>query len=655
MTISPVRKSLSVSQRLWTLGGAALVGIGSMLAVSWYENVQVDVGLRRANEIQATVNKVTAMQLAGTDLGLAAMDTIVDRGERVVHPDRLQIMNDAVATLTGNAGDMRNLAAELGETNLTSTYDADVVVLRKLVVTDLKTLVETGADEDAFDKIDDAIDAASDHIKGLFEKLATDGSDRAKQRVDEANALASGSLYYQITLGLIALLIMAALQVIHGGSIRRGIDAVRLSMQRIIDGNYAQAVDGTARGDEIGDMARATDVFRMAAVEKQALEARGESDRQRSDEERRARETAKLADDQAINSAVTALAHGLNRLSDGDLTVTIDEPFRDDLDRLRADFNQATTRLQQVMQNISADTRSIGANSAQMRAAADDLAKRTEQQAAALEETSAALDEITATVRNATQRAEEVGNMVEHTRESTEKSDRVVSDAMAAMERIEGASREIGTIINVIDEIAFQTNLLALNAGVEAARAGEAGKGFAVVAQEVRELAGRAAGAAKDIKTLIAKSSQEVKSGGALVTAAGSALRDIGEDVIKINEHVKSIVTSAREQSTGIGEINSAIGQMDQMTQKNAAMVEETNAASHTLASDAENLARLVAQFRIVDGQVVRKTPQAATAASQPKHSPARNLLSRVAGAFNNGSAALKVSPSPAASNWEEF
>jgi methyl-accepting chemotaxis protein len=234
-----------------------------------------------------------------------------------------------------------------------------------------------------------------------------------------------------------------------------------------------------------------------------------------------------------------------------------------------------------------------------MRSAADDLAKRTEQQAASLEETSAALDQITATVRNATDRCRgsraDGGPHPPECRRSPISSSR---DAMAAMERIEGASREIGKIINVIDEIAFQTNLLALNAGVEAARAGEAGKGFAVVAQEVRELAGRAAGAAKDIKTLIGRSGAEVKIGGELVTAAGEALREIGEDVSRIDEHVKSIVTSAREQSVGLNEINTAISQMDQVTQKNAAMVEETNAASHTLAQDADNLIQLIRRSR---------------------------------------------------------
>ena len=654
MTNSTVRRNLSVGQRLWTLGGAAFIGFGSMLAIGWYENMQVDTGLRRADEIQQSVNRINDMRLANLTLVLAAMDTIVDKDEKTVQPERLKGIADSLAALSSGSKEMSLLADELKAGDLLKSYDSDVGGLRQAVQVDLKALVEQGAPDAEFDKIDDRIDAAGEKLTTTLDKFANDGTEVARRRVEHANETSHNSLLIQIALGIIAILTMAALQYVHGGSIRRGIAAVRESMLRILNGDLASDVTGKERGDEIGEMARAAESFRLAAIEKKDLEARTETDRQRSDAERRERESAKLADAEALSAAVTALAQGLTRLANGDLTASIDQPFREELERLRQDFNQTAMRLRQAMDDIALNSTSIQANSRQMRAAADDLAKRTEQQAASLEETSAALDEITATVRNATSRAEEVGNMVSHTRQNTEKSDAIVGDAMAAMERIEGASREIGTIINVIDEIAFQTNLLALNAGVEAARAGEAGKGFAVVAQEVRELAGRAAGAAKDIKTLIGKSGAEVKIGGELVTAAGEALRQIGEDVLRIDGHVKSIVTSAREQSVGLNEINTAISQMDQVTQKNAAMVEETNAASHTLATDAENLTQLVRQFNIGEGMNARQTPREAPAASHPKPSPARRLLGKVAGAFTGGAAA-RTFASPAGDNWEEF
>ena len=654
MTNSAVRKSLSVSQRLWTLGGAALIGFGTMLGVGWYENTRIDAGLRRASEIQASVDRINDMRLANLTMVLAAMDIIVDKDDKAVAPERIKLIADSLAALSNGSKDIRLLADEINAGALLKNYDTDVAEMGKAIQTDLVVMVQQGASDAEFDKIDDTIDGAGEELTKTLDKLAADGTAFARRHVQTANAISQRALFLQIGLGLLAILTMGVLQYIHGGSIRRGIAAVSESMRRIMSGDLTSAVAEKARGDEIGDMARAADAFRLAAIEKRDLEAQSQNDRQRSDAEHRAREAAKLADAEALNAAVSALGAGLTRLSAGDVTVTIEQPFREELERLRLDFNQTTATLRKAMSDIAVNSSSIEANSRQMRAAADDLAKRTEQQAASLEETSAALDQITATVRNATNRAEEVGHMVSHTRENTAKSDVVVGDAMAAMQRIEGASREIGKIINVIDEIAFQTNLLALNAGVEAARAGEAGKGFAVVAQEVRELAGRAAGAAKDIKALIGKSGDEVKIGSELVTAAGEALRQIGEDVLRIDEHVKSIVTSAREQSVGLNEINTSISQMDQVTQKNAAMVEETNAASHTLAVDAENLTQLVKQFKIGEGMSARQTPREATATSHSRPSPARSLIGKVAGAFNGGAAAKAIA-SPAGDNWEEF
>jgi methyl-accepting chemotaxis protein len=199
--------------------------------------------------------------------------------------------------------------------------------------------------------------------------------------------------------------------------------------------------------------------------------------------------------------------------------------------------------------------------------------------------------------------------MVSETKTSAGKSGEIVRNAVAAMSRIEDSSSRIGQIIGVIDEIAFQTNLLALNAGVEAARAGEAGRGFAVVAQEVRELAQRSANAAKEIKTLISNSAAEVGNGVSLVRSTGDALVEIEALVNKVNDHVNSIATAAREQATGLQEINTSVNHMDQMTQQNAAMVEETTAASQTLAAESNQLRTLLSNFRL--GQSQAAAPRA--------------------------------------------
>ncbi len=345
--------------------------------------------------------------------------------------------------------------------------------------------------------------------------------------------------------------------------------------------------------------------------------------------------------------AVDELAAGLTALSDGDLTVRIEKPFIPALEQIRVDFNRALVKLGNAMQTVGENAKGIAAGSDEVRQASDSLAKRTEQQAAAVEETAAALEEISRTVIDSARRAEEAGHLVADTRRDAEHSGAVVRNAVGAMDQIETSSKEISNIIGVIDDIAFQTNLLALNAGVEAARAGEAGKGFAVVAQEVRELAQRSATAAKEIKTLISTSSEHVRRGVGLVGDTGKALEQIIRQVEQINGNVAAIVEASREQSTGIREISNAVNSMDQNTQQNAAMVEETTAASHNLAREAEALRDLLAKFRFGQHSSLRMTE--ARPDAQPA-SPARKLMATVARATSGGAAAAQATDS-----WEEF
>ncbi|MBP2233961.1 methyl-accepting chemotaxis protein [Sinorhizobium kostiense] len=346
---------------------------------------------------------------------------------------------------------------------------------------------------------------------------------------------------------------------------------------------------------------------------------------------------------------VDQLAAALTQLSNGDLTQNLTTPFIPSLEKLRIDFNAAMEKLRTAMQAVAENASGIAAGSQQIQSASDDLSRRTEQQAASVEETAAALEEITTTVTDTSRRAEEAGQLVRKTRENAEHSGKVVRSAIEAMGKIENSSSEISNIIGVIDEIAFQTNLLALNAGVEAARAGDAGKGFAVVAQEVRELAQRSAKAAKEIKDLITDSNAHVKSGVALVGETGTVLDAIVSQVQQVNGNVEAIVEAAREQATGIKEINEAVNTMDQGTQQNAAMVEESTAAAHSLAREAEALFQLLGQFNIGNSVTSRQTRVTeATAASKPVASPARLMATKVAAAFH-GNAAV------ASDNWESF
>jgi methyl-accepting chemotaxis protein len=335
-------------------------------------------------------------------------------------------------------------------------------------------------------------------------------------------------------------------------------------------------------------------------------------------------------------------------LANGDLVSRIETPFMPTLEKVRVDFNQSIEKLESAMRVIAHNANGIAAGAGQTSAASDELARRTEQQAAAVEETAAALEEITQTVTDSARRAEEAASLVAQTKSGAEHSGAVVRKAVDAMGEIDKSSREISNIISVIDDIAFQTNLLALNAGVEAARAGDAGKGFAVVAQEVRELAQRSAKAAKEIKTLITTSSTQVKNGVTLVDETGRALETIVSQVSSIDANVAAIVVAAREQATGLKEINKAVNSMDQNTQQNAAMVEETTAASRSLANEAESLRELLTQFRF--GQQSSVTVPLKRPDARPTASPAPVSKARAFRA-NGGRTSAAVAPD----NWEEF
>jgi methyl-accepting chemotaxis protein len=463
-----------------------------------------------------------------------------------------------------------------------------VPALEKMQADSEKLVDVTAKRQKDFDAAKTKIDANWVQLTGFAEKQKVNaGNERVQANTISISAMIAGVV--------IAAISGAALV----ATLKGPIGQITAAMRKIAGGLLETNINGETRADEIGDMARALSVFKENALSKIRIENQSASERAAAEQERSRNDAEKQATDAQIEFAVNALADALGRLSQGDLSFQIDHPFAGKMEKLRIDFNESLTRLQDTMNQIRGNAMSIQHNAGTMHTSTEELSRRTEAQAASLEETAAAVDEITVTVRSTAERAQEANQIVADTKRSADDSAIVVDNAVGAMKRIEQASRQIEQIIDVIDEIAFQTNLLALNAGIEAARAGEAGRGFTVVAMEVRELAQRSSGAAKEIKELINKSTTEVSKGAVHVEQTGTVLAHISKQIVTISQHVDTITTATRDQSSALHNVNGTVNQMDQMTQKNAAMVTQASDVSQNLAHEANNLMALVGQFRI--------------------------------------------------------
>ncbi|GAA4219816.1 hypothetical protein GCM10022253_22420 [Sphingomonas endophytica] len=388
-------------------------------------------------------------------------------------------------------------------------------------------------------------------------------------------AAAQALIPAMVAIGLAVVVLMTVVAVAVGSRalICNPYVATVIRMEALAANDLDSAIAFTDHHDCVGRMTKAMEVFRKNG---KALVTAAQTQR----------------------AVVEALGNGLGHLADNDLTYQIERPFPADYDALRTNFNRAMAAVSNTIAAVAAASNGINSGAADIRQASDDLSQRTEQQAASLEETAAAMDEITTTVGETAAGARRANDAVVEARTEAESSGDVVRRAVEAMSGIERSSSEISEIISVIDGIAFQTNLLALNAGVEAARAGDAGKGFAVVASEVRALAQRSADAAKDVKTKINASSEQVQSGVTLVSETGKALQRIIARIGEISTLVSTIAQSAEHQAIGLQQVNTAVSEMDGVTQQNAAMVEEATAAARSLAAEADRLATEVARFR---------------------------------------------------------
>lgn len=387
-----------------------------------------------------------------------------------------------------------------------------------------------------------------------------------------------------VILGTLAFLILGGVGIfcwVMLTRVARPLTHTATTMRAMVDGDLSTRIEGDTRSDEMGDVARALVNFRQAEIDKRTLQKVGEQEQ---------KERTRI---------IEALSVALRHLANGNVSYRIEDQFAGQYEELRMDFNSALTAVASALRAVSEASDAIQIGTGEIAQASNDLSIRTEQQAAALEQTSASMMTATSSVRETADAAKEANRAVQDTHDAAEKGGEIVHDAIAAMDEIEQSSKQISQIIALIDNVAFQTNLLALNAAVEAARAGEAGDGFAVVAAEVRGLAQRTADAANDVKKLITSSASQVENGVRLVGQAGETLDHIVERVSEITRLMGDIANSVEEESLVLVQVNSAVSEMDEMTQQNAAMVEQSTASARNLADEAEGLARLVRNFRI--------------------------------------------------------
>ncbi|MCB6179678.1 methyl-accepting chemotaxis protein [Rhodobacter sp. Har01] len=585
-------RTLSIRTYLLAAGVLALLALVATAGVGLFSMWQSNKGL----QAQATAN--SAMR-DGMLMDMLHDGIYADVASTLLHAERGAVAESdaAAARVAENAALLNATVADLTGLPVPPEVAAQVTLAREVAASYGEAaiaLADTARRDPELGVAGyPAFLTEFDRLKGTLEPLA----DLIEAHADTTGetAVATNKTLMYVLLAVSALAAAASILANRktANSIMKPIERLRTALAKVAEGDFGVRIGLITRNDDIGaiarDIDRLTERIGTALAEQERLQAEG-------------------------RAVIVALSEGLTGLAAGDLTNRIESPMSAEYEPLRCDFNETVDRLRVLISDVVSASAQIHRMSGEISQATGELSQRTESQAATLEETAAALEQLTTSVRSASQNATAVEQAMATARKEAEDSGRVVADAVSAMTEIETSSSHIAQIIGVIDDIAFQTNLLALNAGVEAARAGEAGKGFSVVASEVRALAQRSSQAAKEIKTLIGDSSEQIRRGVGQVNATGTALTSVVSQVTRMAELVSSIASGAVEQAQGLTEINTGVGQLDRVTQHNAGMADRVGHTSQSLNRQAIGLADLVARFRVAAADQVRPAAPAQTA-----------------------------------------
>jgi len=511
-----------------------------------------------------------------------------------------QDLTQYIATLDKMIGENKNLALSEesrktldGVERSLSDYKA---ATKAIVAAAFKNRAEARQMHGAFAEKFSALEKSLGEVGDNLEREASDISVLARKSRSQSTRWAS--LIFALVLGSVAglsLFVRRSLLTPFGEQVA--------AIKSLSEGEILIEINGTARQDEVGDMARSIIKFRDTILEKRRHESEAAEARALADEESR-----RIGELQARTAAeqsalISTLGDALARLANGDLTIRLESHDNDAYRQIMSDFNATIDKLRETVGVIDHATQEVNGATHEISASATDLSDRTASQASSLEETSASMEQLAATVRQNASNAHQASEMAGAARDLAVKGNTVADQAVSAMSKIERSAGQISDIVSLIEDIAFQTNILALNAAVEAARAGDAGRGFGVVAGEVRALSQRAAHALKDVKSLIGESTSGVSEGVALVRQAGSALGEIVGSAKRVAVLVSEIASASEEQASGIAQVSQCIAQMDEMTQRNVELVQGTNSILHATQGQIEELRSAVAKFKTSGGR----------------------------------------------------